>query len=123
MAAAPVQLADEVVLEGHHWARSHREMAGRDVRRTVHAAYLVDLPSLEEAIIDHGLRTLSLFLIRLKKEVNRPVECAGVGKNRRCSEQHRRMTIVTTTVVSAVDSGTMSDIAAGLDWEGIHIGT
>jgi hypothetical protein len=69
------------------------------------------------------LRTLSLFLVRLKDEVNRPVECAGVGKNRRCSEQHRRMTIVTTTVVSAVDSGTISGVVGGLDWEGIHIGT
>jgi hypothetical protein len=89
----------------------------------VHAVYLIDLPSLEEAIIDHGLRILSLFLVRLENEVNRPVECTGVGKNRRCSEQHRRMTVVTTTVVSAVDSRTIRDITGGLDWEGIHIGT
>jgi hypothetical protein len=98
-------------------------MAGRDARGAVHAVYLIDLPSLEEAIIDHGLRTVSLFLIRLKNEVHRPVECAGLGKSRRCSEQHRRMTVVTTTVVSAVDLGPIWDVAGGLDWEGIHIGT
>ncbi len=33
------------------------------------------------------------------------------------------MTVVTTTVVSAVDLGPIWGVAGGLDWEGIHIDT
>jgi hypothetical protein len=78
----------------HERTFAESDSADRDAGHVVHAVDGVARKSLEEAILQHGLRAAEPFLRRLEDKLHGPREVRILRQDLRSAEQHRCVSVV-----------------------------
>ena len=112
----------EAVGRAHDGTRARGDGAGRQCRPVVQAVNLGAGKSLEEAVVDHRLRSGQPFLRRLKEQVHAPVEVSRLGEITRGAKQHRHVAVMSAAVGDARVNAGMRGAGCLLDRQCVHVG-
>src|SRR5271156_6647909 len=82
----------------HHRTWSYRKRACREARQIVHSVDRVDGKAVKEPFLDHSTSAAETFLRGLKDEMHGAGEIGVFGQVARGTEEHCRVTIVSTGV-------------------------
>ena len=122
MPAAALDRDLENVERGHHWPGPDGELTDRQFRPVVHAEDGVDRMLFEHALLDHDPRAAFILLGRLKDEMDRSGEVAGLGQVLRGAEQHRGMAVMAAGMHPPALPRGMGERVLLVDVQCIHVG-
>ncbi len=88
----------------------------------MHAEHRIAREALEQAVVDHALRSRAAFLGWLEDQVHGPVEGPGLRQITGGRQQHRRMAIMAAGMHLSRMRRTMRELVQFLDRQRVHVG-
>src|SRR5690606_21211626 len=105
MAAPPLNAYFKGIGGRHHRPWVHTYHPRRQTRPSMHGVNGIAVEALEQAIVEHGLRTPQPFFRRLKNEDDTAVEIAGFSQIAGSAQQYSGMAVVAASVHDSRTTG------------------
>jgi hypothetical protein len=122
VAAAAFDVDGDPVGGGHHGAGAHRDLPGRQAGPVVHGIDRIAGESLEQSVVDHGLRATEALFTGLEDQVGHAVELPR-GREVACrAQQHGGVPVVAAGVHHAVALRAPGHRVFFLDGQRVHVG-
>ncbi len=122
VAVLPADGDRELVGGRHDRTGAGRDLAGREAGQVVHPVNLLDLPAIQQPVLDHGLAAAAAFFRGLEDDDGRAVKVTRLRKIPRGAEQHRRVAVMTAGVHAAFRFRRVRLVGLFEDRQRIHVG-
>jgi hypothetical protein len=113
----------EKVSGGHRRTWRGDNLALWDARHVVDAEDSLNRELIEQTFLDHATPARNVLFGGLKNKLDGPVEFAALGEGASRAEQHRHVSVMTTSVHLPSLQRPMGNVVQFLERERIHVGT